>query len=392
MARLRFRDEATGQMREKTKSAKSRSEAERKVKSLVDDFVVGGPKLLGTQGMAIGELLNHSLKTRYHEPIYDGEGRIKAGLRSFKTVESHLKTIAGFFGSLMQGEGEEAKYVGGIKLCDMKVASLRAFRKELLKDREIPTANRILSTLRAILNEAVINDWIVVNPFSKARKGELITTADERERETILSPAEERRLLNVCSVDSRRHLKALVVAALDTGARRGELFKLRWHDVNFGESVIHNLISYKGPSVRRRDAPMSKRLREVLLGLKEVKEKERKRWVFRVRRKSGLKPDNDLVFGVTSNVQDSWEAARKEADLEHVRFHDLRHTAATRLATKMQVVFVGKVLGHSDPRTTQRYVNKTRDTIVEAGAIMDEWQEEQKVVNSDESVVVEVIH
>src|SRR5215216_8007745 len=82
MARLRFRDEATGQMREKTKSAKSRSEAERKVKSLVDDFVVGGPKLLGTQGMAIGELLNHSLKTRYHEPIYDGEGRIKAGLRS----------------------------------------------------------------------------------------------------------------------------------------------------------------------------------------------------------------------------------------------------------------------------------------------------------------------
>ena len=137
-------------MRDKTRSAESRSEAERKVKKLVDDFLAGGSKLIGAQGMAIGELLNHSLKTRYHEPIYDGEGRIKAGLRSFRTVESHLKTIAGFFGSLMQGEGEEAKYVGGIKLCDIKVASLRAFRKELLKDREIPTANRILSTLRAM--------------------------------------------------------------------------------------------------------------------------------------------------------------------------------------------------------------------------------------------------
>jgi Phage integrase SAM-like domain len=69
-----------------------------------------------------------------------------------------------------QGEGEEAKYVGGMKVRDINVASLRAFRKELLKEREIPTANRILSTLRAILNEAMVNDWIVVNPFAKARK------------------------------------------------------------------------------------------------------------------------------------------------------------------------------------------------------------------------------
>jgi hypothetical protein len=56
--------------------------------------------------------------------------------------------------------------------------------------------------LRAILNEAVVNDWIVVNPFTKARKGELVTTADERERETILTAAEEQRLLAVCSIES----------------------------------------------------------------------------------------------------------------------------------------------------------------------------------------------
>lgn len=42
-------------------------------------------------------------------------------------------------------------------------------------------------------------------------------------------------------------------------------------------------------------------------------------------------------------MKDSWEAARKDADLEHVRFHDLRHTAATRLARKMELVFVGHV-------------------------------------------------
>src|SRR5689334_16500907 len=55
-------------------------------------------------------------------------------------------------------------------------------------NRSIATSNRIMSTVRAILNEAVINDWILVNPFSKAKPGELISIADERKRETILTP------------------------------------------------------------------------------------------------------------------------------------------------------------------------------------------------------------
>jgi len=388
LARLIWEDEATNEGGEMCRSAESRSEAQRKLKSLEQKFLAGGKAVIEAQGMTIGALLEHCLKTRYYEPVYDGEGRKKGGVRSFKTVESHIKVIAAFFRSVKQGEGEEAEYVGGMKLRDINVASLRAFRKELLKDREIPTANRILSTLRAILNEAMVNDWIVVNPFAKARKGELITTADERERETILTAAEEQRLLEVCSIDSRRHLKALVVAALDTGARQGELFRLRWSDVDFEESVIHNLISYKGPTVQRRDAPMTMRLRDVLLDLKANRPK---RWAFRLRRKSGLKPDDDLVFGVTTNVKDSWEAARKDAGLEHVRFHDLRHTAATRLAEKMQLVFVGHVLGHSDPKTTRRYVNKTRQTILDAAIIMDEWHQKESVqVNGGSSG--ELIH
>jgi integrase len=64
-------------------------------------------------------------------------------------------------------------------------------------------------------------------------------------------------------------------------------------------------------------------------------------------------------------------------------FHDLRHTAATRLAKKMQLVFVGNVLGHSDPKTTRRYVNKTRQTILDAAMIMDEWHQRESVQVND---------
>jgi hypothetical protein len=59
-----------------------------------------------------------------------------------------------------------------------------------------------------------------------------------------------------------------------------------------------------------------------------------------------LKPDDELVFGVTTNVKDRWEAARRDADLEHVRF---------------------------------------RQTIIEAATIMDEWHEEERVQSNGES-------
>ena len=148
--------------------------------------------------------MEHCLKMRYYEPIYDGQGRKKGGVRSYKTVRGHIKTIGAFFGSVKQVDGDGEKYVGGIKVREINVASLRAFRKELLRDREIPTANRTLSTLRAILNEAMVNDWIV---FAKARKGELITTADERERETILTAAEGCSALCNCRIRRPRNVE-----------------------------------------------------------------------------------------------------------------------------------------------------------------------------------------
>ena len=60
--------------------------------------------------------------------------------------------------------------------------------------------------MRAMLNEAMVNDWILVNPFKKVRPGELISIADERKRETILTPAQEKVLLAACATHWRRHL------------------------------------------------------------------------------------------------------------------------------------------------------------------------------------------
>jgi site-specific recombinase XerD len=78
-------------------------------------------------------------------------------------------------------------YFGSIRLRDIQVANLRAYRKHRLfcKNRRggplsVATVNRELSTMRAMLNEALVNDWILTNPFKKVRPGELISIADER--------------------------------------------------------------------------------------------------------------------------------------------------------------------------------------------------------------------
>ena len=371
LARLRYYDAESGARKEKSRSAPTISEAKRLLRDMEDEFESGGQTAMESDQMTFAELAKHCKETRYCEAQFDSEGRKIIGVRGKDTIDSHIKALEEYFGS--------------DKLREIRVASLRAYRKHRLfcKNRSgkrlcVATVNRELSTMRAMLNEAMVNDWILVNPFKKVRPGELISVADERRRETILTPAEEKVLLAACATHWRRHLRVLVIAALDTGARQGELLKLRWSDIAFDEGVIKNVTSYKGKTVQRREVPLTGRLRAALLDLKQ----KRGAATFKRGRTSGNKPDNALVFGVTNNVQNSWRAARKDANLEHLRFHDLRHTAATRLAQTMQLALVGQVLGHSDPKTTHRYVNRTRDVIKQAGLALQNWQQ-QDSVNSE---------
>src|SRR5207244_4027442 len=70
------------------------------------------------------------------------------------------------------------------------------------------------------------------------------------------------------------------------------------------------------------------------------------------------------VFGIAATVKHSFDAARKDAGLVDFRFHDLRHTAATRLVQgHLPLAEIGRILGHADPKTTYRYVNADSSTL-----------------------------
>lgn len=360
-ARLTYYDQ-TGKRKGVSKSAATHWEAKKELQDLIDQHVAGGSEVLEARNMTFAALAQHCKDTRYCEAFYDEQGRKLYGVREPKKFASMINRLVSSLGHL--------------KLSDITVSHLQQYRRKRLSTKtsrgtytDVATVNRELSTCRAMLNDAVINDWLVRSPFSKAKRGELIAVAHEAKRQVVLSSENEQKLLQACSTSKRRHLRAMIIAAIDTGCRQGELRRLRWSDVDLQTHTLR-VTSYKGKTVSRRFVPITDRLRAALLDLRAKPSVA----AFRKLR-TGETADNTLVFGIVDNVKRSFDAARVEAGLPQIRFHDLRHTAGTFLAHGgMNIALVAEILGHSDPKTTRRYINATVDTVEAARDILNKRQ------------------
>jgi integrase len=162
------------------------------------------------------------------------------------------------------------------------------------------------------------------------------------QRNRYLTGDEEKRLLT--ALEGEPWLRNIVTMAIHTGMRRGELFKLRWFDVDFQRGLIH-VRDAKGRDTKtvNRDVPMSEAARAMLEGLPKTSAH-----VFPSPKTGGQLVDIKRSFGL----------ACETAKIKDLRFHDLRHTAATRMADAgVNVVVIAEVLGHGDIRTTKRYAH-----------------------------------
>jgi integrase len=100
--------------------------------------------------------------------------------------------------------------------------------------------------------------------------------------------------------------------------------------------------------------------------------------------KANPQPD-ELVFGITDNFHEAFTSACKKAGLDDLRYHDLRHVAATRLIQAgLPREQVGRILGHTQANTTYRYINVDNEAIRRAASLLDVQQaesEEREAVN-----------
>jgi integrase len=212
------------------------------------------------------------------------------------------------------------------------------------------SANRVWSVLRAILNRAHEDGFIVSNAGWATVKA--YRNVDEA-RIRFLSEAEARRLLNACPPD----LRALVRGALLTGMRRGELASLKVSDVDLNGARVYVAES---KSDRPRYVPLNpeglEHFREVVTG------KTGGALVFT--RADGIE------WGHNYHVRALTAACDVAKVTPMVSFHELRHTYAASLANAgVDLQVISKLLGHADTRITMRHYAHLTDKTLEIAVL-----------------------
>jgi len=220
--------------------------------------------------------------------------------------------------------------------------------------RSPATVNRYLAALSHAFTIALREwGWAEENPVRKIRRLE-----ESRGRIRLLSDEERTRLLKACHSSSELRLYPLVVVALSTGARQGELLGLSWKDIDFDRGVA---ILHKTKNRERRVLPLAGEAFRVLSDLSRVR-----------------RIDTDLVFaGAKSGrprfPQKAWEKALQEAQIQDFRFHDLRHSAASYLAMSgATLAEIAEVLGHKTLAMVKRYSHLTEQHTSKVVARMNE--------------------
>jgi len=153
------------------------------------------------------------------------------------------------------------------------------------------------------------------------------------------------------------HITPMVVLSMNTGLRQGELFSLAWSSVDMQLKTITVLASHsKGNNTRH--IPLNT---EALAVLQAIRSEGADGLVFK----------SPVTGGEFDNVKRAWAEVTKAAKVPDVRWHDLRHNFASQLVMHGAPIFtVQKLLGHSNPRMTQRYARLAPEQLADAVALL----------------------
>lgn len=290
-----------------------------------------------------------------------------------KQAQATLDALKACFGDLY-----------GRELRNVSAFDIERFKARRKKDGIAPaTVNRDLDRIRKVYSCAVEWDFVSEHPLRKVKRLKV-----DNARVRYLSADEESRLRNALSAreterrESRErhnawheargsegraqwpedgftdHLAPLVLVALNTGLRRGELFALDWRSVNLPLRIL-TVEAGNAKSGKTRHVPLNDEAQDVLT-----------RW----RRQGNGK---GLVFpGVggarMTNINKSWDGLTTAAEMPDFNFHDLRHTFASRLVMAgVDLNTVRELLGHADIKMTLRYSHLAPGKLADAVAKLE---------------------
>lgn len=227
---------------------------------------------------------------------------------------------------------------------DIGPADLAAWRDRRLAKVQGATVLREIGLLRAIWTRAKLGEWRYVDhdPWP-----DVIKPKDNPARKVIFQEGQAERIVTALGYkggtpkDKREQTAVAFLLALETAMRSGEILTLEWKHVHLERRMLHLPKSKNGDA---RDVPLSKRAVELLEAMAGI--------------------DEDKVFTVNAGLRDTYFRQGKTlAQVDGPTFHDARATAITRLAKKLDLLELARMVGHRDPRSLMIYYRQSATEI-----------------------------
>jgi integrase len=269
-------------------------------------------------------------------------------------------------------------YIGAAQLQKLTPQQIQGLYSELLrKGLSAATVGQVHAILHRAFKQAVGWTLMYRNPTDYAQRPRV-----EHKVTQVLSPSQVRALLEAAK---GTRFEALFVLAVTTGMREGELLGLRWQDVDLDDAVLHirhamQRLEGEWRFVEPKSAKSRRTIALSALAVETVR-RHRARQVEERLRMGRHWEDWDLVFcnemgkpvEVSNLTQRHFRPLLAEAGLPKIRFHDLRHSAATlMLGAKVDVKVVSEMLGHSHTAfTMDRYQHVSQDLQRAAGLAIE---------------------
>lgn len=367
LVRLTYFDEAAGVDKTIERSVipepwqrqATKDQAKKLRDKLIKDLQSSGGRNWTGDKMIFSDLIE-AFKTDFEKAKFDKTGKRVSGVRSYTTAQNNLAVLKEYFGkkrivSINRG------MIEAYKVWRLEMGSRRPElrKKGEFKPIAVATINNELATMRVLMKKAFAEQWIGRDVFATSKK--IITKTEEKARTRRLIGDEEQRLLDACQgergYEAKRirfgkeetvhgvyqweypFLRAIILVALDTGMRKGEILKLRWTDFDFASNVIHVEATHTKAETRR-EVPLTERVKSELRRLYEDDDRD---------------PEEPRVFPV-ADFKRTWAMAKKTAGIDDLHFHDLRSTAVTRwLEYGLPLAQVSKIAGHTNEATTIKY-------------------------------------
>jgi integrase len=264
-------------------------------------------------------------------------------------------------------------FFGSLKLDAITPLRVEEFKQKRLRDGlKKCSINREVGLLKSMLSTAVKWELVERNGARDAKLFKLEDPLSDR----VLSREEESKLLDACDRPILRyrapHLKTVILIALYTGLRRGEIFRLRWADIDL-ETGFLTVRNSKTISGRGRRVNLNGSIQKTLQAMHQGSRSE---WLF-------PSPERFQKLETDRHIGDTKHAFRKAVQLAaipHITFHQLRHTFCSRLADAgVPLPVIQDLAGHASIIMTRRYTHPANELKQKAVELLLNAEESKEV-------------